>query len=74
MRRLMHIAFGPDVDRALRPVLIVGFGGTFAMTILFPYLGIYALNELGASQNELAVTFVASATRSEEHTSELQSH
>ncbi len=62
MRRLMHIAFGPDVDRALRPVLIVGFGGTFAMTILFPYLGIYALNELGASQNELAVTFVASAT------------
>ena len=61
MRRLIHIAFGPDLDKAIRPVLLVGFGGTFAMTILFPYLGIYALRELGASQSQLAITFVVSA-------------
>jgi predicted MFS family arabinose efflux permease len=39
----------------------VGFLGTFAMTILFPYLGIYALKGLGASQNQLALTFIVAA-------------
>ena len=61
MRRLLRLVFGAEIDRALRPVLSVSFVGGVATSSGFPFLGIYAIRHLGASQGQLSVGFLASA-------------
>ncbi|HWB23763.1 MAG TPA: MFS transporter [Gaiellaceae bacterium] len=61
MRSLFRLVFGAEVDRALRPVLAVAFVGGVATSTGFPFLGIYALKHLGASQGQLSVGFLGSA-------------
>jgi MFS family permease len=61
VRRLLRLVFGAEIDRALRPVLAVSFVGGVATSTGFPFLGIYAIKHLGASQGQLSVGFLGSA-------------
>jgi predicted MFS family arabinose efflux permease len=61
LRRLYRLVFGDDVDPALRPVLALGTVGAIANSAVFTYVGIWALDELGASQKQLAVGFLVGA-------------
>ncbi len=60
-RRLFRLIWGDDVDRALYPVLAVGLAGSLANAAVWTFSGIWALNELGASQKQLAVGFLFGA-------------
>ncbi len=59
--RLIRLIWGGDVDRALRPVLAVGLAGSIAGSSAFPFLGIWAIKHLGASQSQLAFAFLTGA-------------
>lgn len=61
MRPILRLIFGAEVDRALRPVLAVAFAGGLANSTGFPFLGIWAIRHLGASQGQLSFGFLASA-------------
>jgi predicted MFS family arabinose efflux permease len=57
----MRLVWGEEVDPALRPVLAVGLVGTIAGSSVYPFLGVWALKKLGASQVELSVALLAGA-------------
>jgi predicted MFS family arabinose efflux permease len=59
--RLIRLIWGDEVDRALRPVLAVGLAGSIAGGAMYPFLGIWAIKELGASQSELSIGFLLGA-------------
>jgi predicted MFS family arabinose efflux permease len=61
LRRLFQLVWGGDVDRALRPVLAVQLAGSVAVGTAFPFLGIWAIKHLGASQGALGTTFLIGA-------------
>ncbi len=61
VRRVGRLVWGEDVDPELRPVVAVDIVGAFAMTTLFPFMGIWAVDRLGASQVELSFAFLAGA-------------
>jgi predicted MFS family arabinose efflux permease len=62
--RLFRLIWGGDVDRALRPVLAVGLMGSIAGSTLFPFLGIWAIKDLHASQTSLGATYLVGAVLS----------
>src|SRR6266516_1095626 len=62
--RLFRLVWGGDVDRALRPVLAVSLIGSIAGSTMFPFLGIWAIKGLHASQSELAFTYLIGAVLS----------
>jgi predicted MFS family arabinose efflux permease len=59
--RLARLIWGTDFDPELRPLLFVAFSGTFAGTAAFPFLGIWALEHLGASEVQLSVGLLLGA-------------
>jgi predicted MFS family arabinose efflux permease len=59
--RLFRLVWGGDVDRALRPVLAVSLAGSIAGSSLYPFMGIWAIKELHASQTKLAFTYLIGA-------------
>jgi MFS family permease len=59
--RLFRLAWGGDVDRALRPVLAVGLAGSIAGATAYPFMGIWAIKHLGAPQGSLALTYLTGA-------------
>ncbi len=59
--RLFRLVWGGDVDRALRPVLAVSLVGSIAGSSAYPFLGIWAIKELGAPQATLAFSYLAGA-------------
>jgi predicted MFS family arabinose efflux permease len=64
LARLFRLVWGGDVDRALRPVLAVSLTGSIAGSTIFPFLGIWAIKGLHASQSKLAVTYLIGAVLS----------
>jgi predicted MFS family arabinose efflux permease len=62
--RFIRLVWGDDVDRALRPVLAVSLTGSIAGSTIFPFLGIWAIKGLHASQSALAVTYLIGAVLS----------
>src|SRR5689334_1302363 len=60
-RRLFHLVWGGDVDRALRPVPAVQLAGSIAGGTGFPFLGIWAVKHLGASQGALGTALLIGA-------------
>src|SRR5438093_6243168 len=62
--RLFRLVWGGDVDRALRPVLAVSLTGSIAGSTMFPFLGIWAIKGLHASQTKLAITYLVGAVLS----------
>jgi predicted MFS family arabinose efflux permease len=59
--RLFRLVWGPEVDRALRPVLAVSFVGSTAFSAGWSFVGIWAIDELGASKSGLGAAFLAAA-------------
>jgi predicted MFS family arabinose efflux permease len=59
--RLFRLVWGGDVDRALRPVLVVGLAGSIANACAYPFMGIWAIKELHAAQTKLAFTYLIGA-------------
>lgn len=59
--RLFRLVWGGDVDRALRPVLAVSLVGSIAGSSAYPFMGIWAIKELGAPQGTLAFAYLIGA-------------
>ncbi len=60
-RRLFRMVWGGDVDHALRPVLAVQLAGSVAGGAAIPFVGIWAIKHLGASQGALGTTLLVGA-------------
>ncbi len=57
-RRLAHLIWGAEVDRALRPVLLVTLIGALAGSSMWGFMGIWALKELGATSSQLGFGYL----------------
>jgi predicted MFS family arabinose efflux permease len=64
LRRLALLLWGTDFDPALRPLLAAGFFETLAGSAAWPFLGVWALEHLGASQVQLSAGFLLGALAS----------
>jgi predicted MFS family arabinose efflux permease len=61
VQRFIRLVWGGEVDRALRPVLAVSLAGSIAGATAYPFLGVWAVKELGASQSLLAFGYLTGA-------------
>jgi predicted MFS family arabinose efflux permease len=59
--RLFRLVWGDDVDPALRPILAVQLAGSAAFSAAWVFIGIWAVDELGASSRQLSVAFLVGA-------------
>jgi predicted MFS family arabinose efflux permease len=59
--RAFRLIWGDDVERALRPLLIVGFVGSLAGSACWTFVGIWAIDALDASSKQLGLYFVVAA-------------
>ena len=61
LTRFIRLVWGDDVERALRPVLAVSLSGSIAGATVYPFLGIWAIKYLHASQRALGLTYLLGA-------------
>jgi predicted MFS family arabinose efflux permease len=61
LRRLALLVWGTDFDPEIRPLLAAAFFGTVTGSAVWVFLGIWAVERLGASQVELSVGFLFGA-------------
>jgi predicted MFS family arabinose efflux permease len=61
LARVARLIWGDDVEPELRPLLVVGFAGSLGASALWSFVGIWAIDRLGVSSSELAVTFLVGA-------------
>jgi predicted MFS family arabinose efflux permease len=61
LSRIFRLIWGADVERSLRPILAVSLTGSIAASMVFPFLGIWAIKDLGASQRALGLTYLCGA-------------
>ena len=61
LARVARLIWGDDVELELRPLLAVGFAGSLGGSCLWSFVGIWAIDQLGVSSSELAVTFLVGA-------------
>ena len=61
IRRLAHLIWGAEVDRALRPVLLVTLMGSLAGSSAWNFMGIWAVKELGATSAQLSYGYLVMA-------------
>jgi predicted MFS family arabinose efflux permease len=59
--RFFRLIWGDDIDPPLRPLLLVSVCGATAGSAAWVYLGIWAIDELGASGKQLGATFLVGA-------------
>jgi len=59
--RIFRLVWGAEVDRALRPVLAVSFAGAAAFSAGWSFVGIWAVEKLGATSSQLGVGFLIGA-------------
>ena len=59
--RLFRLVWGDEVERSLRPVLAVALAGSTAGSAGWSFLGIWAIDELGASGRQLGLAFLVGA-------------
>jgi MFS family permease len=58
---LFRLVWGSEVDRALRPVLAVSFVGSASFSAGWVFVGIWAVNKLGATSGEVGSAFAIAA-------------
>lgn len=61
LRRLARLVFGDEVDTALRPLLAVGLVGSLCASSLWIFMGIWAIDELGADSSAIALALLVGA-------------
>jgi predicted MFS family arabinose efflux permease len=61
LARAFRLIWGDDVERALKPLLVVGFAGSIAGSATWTFVGIWAVDELDASSAQLGLYFVVAA-------------
>ena len=61
LRRLAHLIWGAEVDRALRPVLVVTLMGSIAGSSAWNFMGIWAVKQLGATSTQLSYGYLVMA-------------
>ena len=59
--RLFRLIWGADVEPALRPLLAVSFVGTATFSAGWSFIGIWAIEELGATSKQLGATYLIAA-------------
>ncbi|HKP17463.1 MAG TPA: MFS transporter [Gaiellaceae bacterium] len=59
--RLFRLIWGADVDRALRPLLAVTFVGSTAFSAGWSFVGIWAIDHLGATSRQIGVAYLIAA-------------
>ncbi len=64
LRRLVRLIWGGELNPALRPVIAVSLIGSIAGSTMFPFLGIWAIRDLHASQSSLAFAYLTGAVLS----------
>jgi MFS family permease len=64
LARFVRLLWGDDVERALRPLLIVGFAGSLAGSATWTFVGIWAVDRLNASSAALGAYFILAAVLS----------
>jgi predicted MFS family arabinose efflux permease len=62
--RFFRLIWGDDVDSALRPVLLVSVFGSLAFSCIWTFVGIWAIEKLGASATQLGLAFMAASVAS----------
>lgn len=58
---LYRVIFGSETDPALRPILGINFAGSLAGSIVWSFVGIWAIKKLGADQSALGLAYLVSA-------------
>lgn len=61
VRRLARLIWGAEVDRALRPVLAIALVAAIAGSTLWSFMGIWAIDELGAEPGQLGIAYLVAA-------------
>lgn len=61
LTRLVRLVWGPEVDRALRPILAIGFVRSAAGSTMWTFVGLWAIERLHASQSAVGATYLVSA-------------
>lgn len=59
--RLFRLIWGADVEPALRPLLAVSFVGSAAFSAGWSFVGIWAIEELGATSKQLGIAYLIAA-------------
>jgi len=62
--RVVRLIWGGDLNPALRPVIAVSLVGSIAGSTMYPFLGIWAIRDLHASQGALAFAYLTGAVLS----------
>jgi MFS family permease len=61
VKRVALLVWGDEVEPALRPLIAVGLAGSLAASSLWSFMGIWAIDELGADSSALAVALLVGA-------------
>lgn len=64
LARILRLVWGGDVDRAIRPVVAVGFAGSVAFSAAYVYLSIWAIKHEHAAQSRLGLAYAVGAVLS----------
>ena len=61
LKRVARLVWGDEVEPALRPLIVVGLAGSLAASSIWSFMGIWAIDELGADSSALAVALLVGA-------------
>jgi predicted MFS family arabinose efflux permease len=59
--RLFRLVWGEEVDRRLRPILVVGLAGSVAGSMVWTFVGLWAIRKLHAGQATVGLAYLVSA-------------
>jgi MFS family permease len=61
LKRIVRLIWGDDVEPEIRPLLYVGLAGSLSASSVWTFMGIWAIDKLGASSSALAVALLVGA-------------
>jgi MFS family permease len=61
LKRIVRLIWGDDVEPEIRPLLYVGLAGSLSASSMWTFMGIWAIDKLGAASSSLAVALLVGA-------------
>jgi MFS family permease len=61
VKRIARLIWGDDVEPEIRPLLYVGLAGSLSASSMWTFMGIWAVDKLGADSSSLAVALLIGA-------------